>query len=251
MDDFSRGDAFEAGKNGKDRRPGLWPPALLLGAIVAVVFLSRIFGVGDRLADLRDWIGTLGVLGPVVFSLAYAGAAVAALPASVLSVAAGALFGPVLGVIVVAIGSTLVASLAFLLSRYAARRSIAAWLEKNERFRRLDDLTAKHGAVIVAITRLVPIFPFNLLNYGFGLTRVSFRTYVLWSALFMLPGTILYVVGSAAVFEAAAEGRVPWLLVSVVILIFGVLTVLARGAKRKLAESEAGMQDKKRGQADE
>ena len=115
---------------------------------------------------------------------------------------------------------------------------MAGWLGKSERFRRLDDLTGKHGDIIVAITRLVPLFPFNLLNYGFGLTKVSFRTYVLWSALCMLPGTILYVVGSAAVFEAVSRGRVPWVLVLIVLMILGIIAGLTRGAKKKLEDEE-------------
>ena len=224
----------------RNRASGLWRPILLLLIVIAIIVLSRVFGVGEQLARLRTWIGSLGPLGPVVFTIVYAAATVAALPGSVLSVAAGALFGPVLGVVTVIVAATLGASLAFLVSRYFARQAIARWLENNERFRKLDDLTEKHGDIIVAITRLVPLFPFNLLNYGFGLTKVPFRTYIMWSALCMLPGTILYVVGSAAIYEAAAEGRVPWILVIVVLLILGLITVLAKGARKRLGEE--GMQ---------
>jgi uncharacterized membrane protein YdjX (TVP38/TMEM64 family) len=222
----------------KDHKTALWRPALLIGVIILIIILSRIFGVGEQLAKLRIWIASLGPLGPVVFMIVYAAATVAALPGSVLSVAAGALFGPFLGVLTVIVSATLGASLAFLVSRYFARQAVAGWLGKNEKFRRLDDLTEKHGDIIVAITRLVPLFPFNLLNYGFGLTKVSFRTYVLWSALCMLPGTILYVVGSAAVFEAMAEGRIPWILVLVVLMILGIIAGLTRRAKRKLGSDE-------------
>jgi uncharacterized membrane protein YdjX (TVP38/TMEM64 family) len=233
------------------RPSGLWRPILLIVIVVAVIVLARVFGVGEQLARLRTWIDSLGALGPLVFTAVYAAATVAALPGSVLSVAAGALFGPVLGVITVIIAATLGASLAFLVSRYFARQAVAGWMEKNERFRKLDDLTEKHGDIIVAITRLIPIFPFNLLNYGFGLTKVSFRTYVLWSALCMLPGTILYVVGSAAIFEAAAEGRVPWLLVFVVLLILGLITVLAKGARKRLGGDEIHVEPYSEGQAHE
>jgi uncharacterized membrane protein YdjX (TVP38/TMEM64 family) len=233
------------------RSTGLWRPILLIVIVVAVIVLARLFGVGEQLARLRTWIGSLGVLGPLVFAAVYAAATVAALPGSVLSVAAGALFGPFIGVITVIVSATLGASLAFLVSRYFARQAVAGWLENNERFRKLDDLTEKHGDIIVAITRLIPIFPFNLLNYGFGLTKVSFRTYVLWSALCMLPGTILYVVGSAAIFEAAAEGRVPWILVLLVLLILGLITVLARSARRRLGTDESHVDPGAGGQAHE
>jgi len=213
-------------------------PILLLAAVVVIIIISAKLGVGEKLGALQDWIRSLGVLGPLVFTAVYAGATVAALPGSALSILAGAIFGPVLGVIIVIFAATLGASLAFLVSRYFARSSIEKWLEGNEKFRKLDDLTAKHGDIMVAITRLVPIFPFNLLNYGFGLTRVRFRTYVVWSFVCMLPGTILYVVGSAAVAEAVREGKVPWTLVVVVALILGIIAVLGRQAMKRLKEGE-------------
>ena len=222
-------------QKGKGRSTGLWRPALLLGTVILIIILSRVFEVGDQLVRLRDWIERLGPAGPLVFAAVYALATVAALPGSVLSVAAGALFGPVLGIITVIGAATIGASLAFLVSRYFARQAVAGWLEKNDRFKKLDDLTEKHGGIIVAITRLVPLFPFNLLNYGFGLTKVPFKTYFWWSAVCMLPGTTLYVVGSAAIFEAVSGGRFPWVLVLVLLLVFGLITLLAKGARKKLA----------------
>lgn len=213
-------------------------PILLLLIVVAVIFVSARMGVGEKLGALQDWIRSLGILGPLAFLAVYAAATVAALPGSALSIIAGAIFGPVLGVITVIFAATLGASLAFLVSRYFARGSIERWLEGSDKFRRLDDLTERHGDIMVAITRLVPIFPFNLLNYGFGLTKVAFRTYVIWSFVCMLPGTILYVVGSAAVAEALREGRVPWVLVAVVALILGIIVLLGSQARKKLRNGE-------------
>ena len=218
-------------------------PLLLLAAVVTIIIVSSKMGVGEKLDALQDWIGSLGILGPLVFVAIYAVATVAALPGSALSIVAGAVFGPVLGVVTVILAATVGASLAFLISRYFARSSIEKWLEGNEKFRKLDELTAKHGDIMVAITRLVPLFPFNLLNYGFGLTRVAFRTYVTWSFACMLPGTILYVVGSAAVAEALREGKVPWILVVVVAMIVGIIVVLGRQAKKKLTEGEEPAQE--------
>ncbi len=225
----------EDGKK-RDRVLGLWRPVLLLVAVIAIIVVSSRLGVGQKLGALREWIGSLGLLGPLVFLVIYAGATVAALPGSALSILAGALFGPVLGVVTVIFAATLGASLAFLISRYFARASMERWLEGNAGFRRLDELTERHGDIMVAITRLVPLFPFNLLNYGFGLTKVPFRTYVLWSFVCMLPGTILYVVGSAAVAEALREGRVPWVMVAVVVMILGIIAVLTRQARGRLRD---------------
>jgi len=222
----------------KDKAQGLWRPIALIAAIVVIIIAAKVFGLGDRLGALRDWIQALGAWGPAVFVFMYAAAVVAALPGSALTVAAGALFGSVLGVIVVSIASTLGAALSFLVARYFARGAVAGWLSDKEKFRRLDRMTEERGAIIVALTRLAPIFPFNLLNYGFGLTRVPFWTYVFWSWLCMLPGTVLYVVGADVVTKAVVQGEVPWLLVGALVAAAAVLAVLVRQARRKLQDRE-------------
>ncbi|MCP4898985.1 MAG: TVP38/TMEM64 family protein [bacterium] len=209
-------------------------PALLVTALVAMLGAAKVFGVGALLDELRTWIVDLGAWGPVVFIAIYAIAVVAAVPASVLTLAAGAMFGSVLGVATVSIASTLGAALAFAVSRWFARESVARWLSKNERFTALDRMTAEHGAIVVAITRLVPIFPFTLLNYGFGLTGVRFQTYVLWSWVCMLPGTVLYVVGADAVTRSLAEGQVPWMLVGIVVAMAIGLTLIVRRVRGSL-----------------
>lgn len=218
---------------------GLWRPIALLVAVVLVLVLARLFGIGERLTELRDWIGSLGAWGPFAFILFYAVAVVVAIPGSALTVGAGALFGSVVGIVVVSIGSTLGASCSFLLGRYFARGSVARWLSKSEKFRKLDQLTEEHGAIIVALTRLVPLMPFNLLNYGFGLTRVPFWTYVFWSWLCMLPGTALYVLGADAVTQGIAQGKIPWILIAGTAAAGVVLAILVRYAARKLKAKRA------------
>ncbi len=226
-------------------RRGLWRPILLIVLIIAMLALSSIFGLGEKLALLRDWIRSLGAWAPVVFIILYILAVVAAVPGSAITIAAGALFGSVVGVIVVSIGATVGASLAFLISRYFARGAVANWLSNKEKFQRLDQLTEKHGAVMVALTRLVPVFPFNLLNYGFGLTRVRFWTYVFWSWLCMLPGTVLYVVGTDVIAKAIAEGRVPWGLVGVLVVAAIIIALLVRAARKKLRAKESDSESTK------
>jgi uncharacterized membrane protein YdjX (TVP38/TMEM64 family) len=194
--------------------------------------------VGERIGELRGWIESLGAWGPLVFIVLYIVAVVFMMPASALTIGAGALFGSVLGVGVVSVASTAGAGISFLVSRYFAREAAASWLAKSGRFQQLDQLTEKHGAIIVALTRLVPIFPFTLLNYGFGLTRVPFGTYLFWSWLCMLPGTVLYVVGADAITKGVTQGKVPWPLVGGVAIAAIVLTVLVRAARRKLSSQE-------------
>jgi len=209
-------------------------PAVVVIILITLIILARVLGLGERIGELRNWIVGLGIWGPFVFLVLYSVAVVAAIPGSALTVIGGALFGSLLGIIVVINAATLGASFCFLISRYFARDYVSSWLSKSEKFQRLDELTETHGAVIVALTRLVPLFPFNLLNYGFGLTRVPFWTYVLWSWLCMLPGTIVYVVGADALTKGVAEGKVPWLLVGLLVAVVILLALLIPIARRKL-----------------
>jgi pyruvate/2-oxoglutarate dehydrogenase complex dihydrolipoamide dehydrogenase (E3) component/uncharacterized membrane protein YdjX (TVP38/TMEM64 family) len=220
------------------KKGGQWRPILLLVVLIAVLVLAKVFNVGEKIGALRDWLVTLGPWGPLVFLLIYIVAVVAALPGAAITIAGGALFGSVLGVILVNIGATIGASLAFLIARYFAREGVVNWLSKSDKFRKLDHLTEEHGDIIVALTRLVPIFPFNLLNYGFGLTRVPFWTYVFYTWLCTLPGTILYVVGADAVSKALEQGRIPWPLVVAFLVALVFLTFLVRSARRKLQMKE-------------
>lgn len=223
-------------------KAGYWKPVLLLVLLLLILILARVLDVGQYLGQVRTWIESLGPWGPLVFILLYALAVTAALPGSPLTVAAGALFGSVLGVVVVSLAATLGASLSFLVARYFARDAVARWLSRQEKFRKLDEMTDRHGAVIVALTRLVPVFPFNLLNFGFGLTRVPFWTYVFWSWLCMLPGTVLYVVGADALTRAVAQGQIPWPLVGALALVALFLAFLVRYARSKLADENTPSQ---------
>jgi uncharacterized membrane protein YdjX (TVP38/TMEM64 family) len=137
-------------------------------------------------------------------------------------------------VILVSIGSTVGAGLAFLIARYVARERMVRRFSGNDTFRKLDRMTKEHGAVMVAITRLVPIFPFNLLNYGFGLTGIPFRTYLFWSWLCMLPGTVLYIVGVDAVLSGLSRGEIPWPLIAVAAAAAVILIFLVKIARRRL-----------------
>jgi uncharacterized membrane protein YdjX (TVP38/TMEM64 family) len=214
----------------------MWRPILLVALIITIFILAILFGVGEKLGVLREWIQSLGVLGPAVFVGLYVLGVVAGIPGSALTVAAGGLFGSWLGVILVSLSSTIGASFSFLIARYFARDAVAHWLSRREKFKKLDRMTEEHGAVMVAITRLVPIFPFNLLNYGFGLTGIPFWTYVFWSWLCMLPGTVLYVVGVDAVIQLIVLRKVPWTLFGVIAGVGVLLALLVKFARRKIKD---------------
>lgn len=175
-------------------------PRLFLWAapIAGILFAARQFGSGP-LRELLQWISGLGSTAPLVFIPLYIVACVLFIPGSILTLSAGFLFGVVRGSIYVSVAATLGATLAFLMGRYFARQWVAARLANYPKFKAVDEAVAREGWKIVALTRLSPVFPFNLLNYGFGLTDVGLRDYVIASWAGTLPGTILYVyLGSLA-----------------------------------------------------
>lgn len=152
----------------------------------------------EWLLHALQWIDGLGVIGALAFILLYIIATVAFLPGSIVTLGAGVVFGLVLGSIYVFMGATIGATLAFLVGRYLARGWVAKKIEGNEKFRAIDEAVGREGLKIVLLTRLSPIFPFNFLNYAYGVTGVSLKDYVIGS-VGMIPGTIMYVyIGSLA-----------------------------------------------------
>jgi uncharacterized membrane protein YdjX (TVP38/TMEM64 family) len=181
-----------------------WLRAILgLAGVIGILFLARRLPVGEAV----DWIRAQGSLAPLLFVLLYVVACAAFVPGSLLTLSAGAIFGPVLGFFVVSAGSTLAAAASFLLGRSVARKAIARRLESYPRFQAIDEAVGKEGWKIVGLLRLSPVFPFSLLNYALGLTRVSFREYVLASWLGMIPGTLLYVYLGSVIGEALLHGN--------------------------------------------
>lgn len=155
--------------------------------------------MNEFLANALNWVDQLGPTGPAIFILLYVAACVFFIPGSALTLGAGAIFGVVRGSIIVSVGSTMGATAAFLIGRYFARDWIARKIRKNEKFAAIDQAVGREGWKIVGLTRLSPAFPFSLLNYAYGLTKVSLRDYVLASWIGMMPGTIMYVyLGSLA-----------------------------------------------------
>ncbi len=172
------------------RRPGLLRVVLAAAALVALFFIGG--DLADYIPRFATWVEGLGLWAPVVYGIGYALATVAFVPGSWLTLAAGAIFGLATGMVTVFIGASVGATLAFLVSRYLARSWVEQRLEDHERFASIDAAVGEQGLKIVALLRLSPAFPFNMLNYALGLTRVSLRDYVI-GHLFMLPGTFLYV----------------------------------------------------------
>ena len=215
-------------------------PAIVVLAIMILFTAGHLLGLRDLLDQLFLKLDGLGRWAAIVFILAYIAATVFMAPASVLTLGAGAYFGLVWGSIYVSIASTLGATAAFLVGRYLARSWVNRQIEGNEKFAAIDEAVAKEGWRIVALTRLSPAFPFNLLNYAYGLTRVQLIPYVIASWIAMMPGTIMYVyLGSLA---KTPEGRTPgqWALLIVGLLATIAATLLITRTAKQALDAKLG-----------
>ena len=217
--------------------------ALAAAALVALILLGRY--AGAYLPVFARWVEGLGIWGPIVFVAGYAAAVVGFVPGALLTLAAGAIFGLLEGVVIVFTAASLGACAAFLVARHLARAAIERRLEGNERFAAIDRAIGSEGRKIVFLLRLSPVFPFNLLNYALGLTRVRFGDYVV-ACLGMLPGTLLYVYLGSLVRNladlAAGETGVGstqerWIFIGGLIVTAVVTVLITRIARRALSDA--------------
>ncbi|NNL65725.1 MAG: TVP38/TMEM64 family protein [Myxococcales bacterium] len=214
-------------------------------AVLALLALGS--QAGPYLERFRDYVAGLGPLGPLVFIVGYIVATVFGLPGAILTLAAGSIFGVAWGSVYVFIGATLGAAGAFLAARHVIRSSIEARVAGNPRFAAIDRAIAGDGRRIVLLLRLSPVFPFNLLNYALGLTRIGFVDYFV-ASVGMIPGTVLYVYLGALGGEAAlaASGGAETELLTWAIRILGfaatllVTVIVTRTARRALDEAAIG-----------
>lgn len=160
----------------------------------------------ELLSAALAWTAAAGLAGQAAFVGLYILACVAFLPGSVLTLGAGAAFGLWKGFVLVSIGSTAGAWASCLVGRYLLRDWVSRRLEKVPAFSAIADAVGQEGWKVVLLTRLSPVLPFNLLNYGYGLTTVGVGEYTLASWIGMMPGTFLYVYLGAAAGEAARGG---------------------------------------------
>ena len=221
------------------RRAVVWWRLLVLAAFVlALLALVRRAGVDELLSleglsRVRRRVEGLGALGLLAFIAGYMLAVVTLVPALPLTVLSGLVFGPLWGTLYASLASTLGACCAFLIARYAARDLVERWVATSPALARLDRAAAHHGFRLVMITRLVPVFPFNLQNYAYGITGIGFGAYALTSWLGMLPATVAFTLAGGALSEGGWDPRwiLPWLGVAGVLL--ALLSLLPRWLRGK------------------
>jgi uncharacterized membrane protein YdjX (TVP38/TMEM64 family) len=209
-------------------------------AVLAVLILAAIFlPVTEALRAALAWTTRHREIAWLAFIVLYVLATVCLLPGLILTIAAGAIFGLTMGVVLVSVASVLGATAAFFIGRTVAREWISSRIQAWPRFRALDQALGLRGFWIVLLTRLSPVLPFNLLNYAYGVTAVRPRDYILASWLGMIPGTVLYVyAGSAAAsltqalsgdVQTGTGGRVLlWAGLAATVVVTWLVTRLAR-----------------------
>lgn len=229
----------------RGRRPSALKLLLGAAAIAALIALAR--EGGGYVPALAEWVEGLGVWGPVAYVIVYTTLTVLLVPGALLTLAGGAIFGLGKGTLIVFVSAVLGSGGAFLVSRYLARSWVEGQLRSRPRFEAVDRAVAENGLKITFLLRLSPVFPFNFMNYALGLTRVSFRDYMI-ASIGMLPGTLLYVyygrvIGDVAALAsgAAAERDAGYYTVTLLGLAatVAVTAIVTRIARRALAEAEA------------
>jgi uncharacterized membrane protein YdjX (TVP38/TMEM64 family) len=229
------------------QRGGLPITKIVIAVVVIAAFIVaiKLLPTEEWLRAMQDYVKGLGAVGWIVYALVYALCCVLFVPASLLTLGAGVIFGLVEGTIVVVIGATLGAVASFLLARTVMRSKVEGMTAGNPKFLALDRAIGKEGAKIVFLIRLSPLFPFTYINYGFGLTGVRTLPYALATFFGIIPGTFAFVYIGSLLASAAGDAsatqtaiRVGGLVITIVVTIL--VTRIARNAMKN-----TGLEDEK------
>ena len=228
----------------EEKRRSQLLPILLIFTILVIAIVNHLTGGAEYLSykninKLKILIDSFGVWGPVVYILVYIAACIFVLPGLPITLLAG-IFGAVKGTVIVSIASTLEASAAFLIARYAMRPTVEEWIEKNSRFQKIDDGVKTHGWRMVMLTRLVPLFPFNFQNYAYGLTKISFLTYALISWICMLPATIAYVFAGGSLISGQGDIKKTLFYIGIAAIFFVIISFIPSIIKKHFRTEDNG-----------
>lgn len=198
----------------------LW---IFIGIIVLIIVADCFFGLSDMVMSALDYLEILVNENLLMAILLYSvltiiGCVVLALPGISFAIAAGLLFGPFLGTICCSAATTIGAMIAFLMGRFFLKDTVEPMVKKNKYLNKwLFDESGKNDIFVLMITRLVPLFPYNLQNFAYGITDMSFSTYSVCSLVFMLPGTAMYTIGTAGL--ADKENRILYIGIAIVLAV--------------------------------
>jgi uncharacterized membrane protein YdjX (TVP38/TMEM64 family) len=226
-------------------RRNLFRLVICVLAMAGLLAAVKYFNFTGLLQDSLAWIRSLGVWAPIAFIAIYAVACVLAIPASILTLGGGFLFGFVWGLAYVMAGAVLGAVGAFLTGRYLARDWVARKIEGHDKFKAVDEAIGREGWRIVLLMRLAPIFPYAILNYGFALTRVSLRHYTIATAIGIIPAMMAFVYFGSLVTDLTQlrpgskvlPPAVKWGIGAITIIVAVLLTRMARRSLSRALKS--------------
>ena len=220
----------------------LW---IFIGLIIVILVLNHVFGWSEWLGDsrnlefLRTMVKENLVLAMLIYTaITIVSCVVLAVPGVTFAIIAGVAFGPVLGTLCCSLATTLGAMIAFLVGRFFLKDSIKPIASKNRYLKKwLFDETGRNELFVLMITRLVPVFPYNLQNFAYGVTDIPFATYSLGSLIFMLPGTAMYTIGFAGIADREHRWLYIGIALALAVIVFGTAAWLR---KKYLPETESG-----------
>lgn len=227
----------------------LW---IFIGIIIVILFLDHIFKwssyIGDlnNLEFLKDMVNENLFLAVLIYlGITIVGCVVLALPGVTFAIVAGLLFGPVLGTVCCSAATTIGAMLAFAVGRFFLKDSIKPMVMKNKYLKKwLFDESGTNEIFVLMITRLVPVFPYNLQNFAYGITDIRFSRYSIYSLIFMLPGTAMYTVGTAGL--ADKENRILYIGIAIVlaVIVMGLSAFLKKHYIQEEHRKDGGAEEK-------
>jgi uncharacterized membrane protein YdjX (TVP38/TMEM64 family) len=203
--------------------------------LITVVVASRAVDLSRHVETAQAWTAALGILAPVAYVIVYVAATLVGVPGTPFTLLSPFLFGPLTAFVVMVVATSASAAAGFLIARYLAREPLTERLGETDGFARLSRLVEAHDWMVIPIVRIVPILPFAIVNYGFGLTGISFGRYFLWTELAMIPVNALLILGADIFYLAAIRGTVSGPLLAAAVAAAAVVAGLVALGLRKLA----------------
>lgn len=200
---------------------------IFIALVIIILILNHNYKLYEKINNLDNFkfmINENIIKASIIYIIITAvGSSVLALPGVTFALFSGILFGPILGIILCSISSTMSASISFIISRFFLKDSVKPLVEKNKYLNKiLFEDGNKNAVILLMITRLVPLFPYNIQNFAYGITDISFILYTIYTFIFMLPGISLFTIASAGIISK--ENRILYFLISGIIFVF-VLTI--------------------------
>ncbi|PAB58343.1 TVP38/TMEM64 family protein [Anaeromicrobium sediminis] len=213
-------------------------PVIISVLIIVCVITMKVFGIYDYISmdnieNLQTWIKSFEPLGPIVYIFIFIVGCLLFLPAPPLVILAGLVFGPLMGTLWTALAAIIADATAFLVARYAARDMIAKWANENKSFKRIDEGVKKEGWRILMITRLIPVFPYMIQSYAYGLTNIQFSSYILVSWICTIPGIIAFTFMGGAIGSDGSAMKIFMYLAIGAIVFMGISLIPRYVVKKK------------------